>query len=135
MGIARYARPYGTACGVRSQVRDRTPVSGLLIPIKRSENFELAGRWGFEPQIETSPITDFESAAFDHSAIFPYSLSICYMNSLRDFNRFVRFALSGSRFAFSHPLGSMTSLSLIIHSVLFPYSLSICRASNQTRQI
>ncbi len=32
----------------------------------------LAERWGFEPQIETSPITDFESAAFDHSAIFPY---------------------------------------------------------------
>ncbi len=33
--------------------------------------FKLAERWGFEPQIETSSITDFESAAFDHSAISP----------------------------------------------------------------
>ena len=82
-------------CSLRSSFQDRLrrPLTacatkprylGFFIrhfPYKKTpfRVFLLAGRWGFEPQIGTSPITDFESAAFDHSAIFPYlRLSICY---------------------------------------------------------
>ena len=42
--------------------------------------FTLAEREGFEPSIGKIPITDFESAAFDHSAISPtwlYSNEFC----------------------------------------------------------
>ena len=58
---------------------DKDFKSPLFPRTKSQKGKKLAERWGFEPQIETSPITDFESAAFDHSAIFPYSrLSICF---------------------------------------------------------
>ncbi len=33
----------------------------------------MAEREGFEPSIRTSRIPDFESGAFDHSAISPHS--------------------------------------------------------------
>ena len=62
----------------------------------------MAGRWGFEPQIETSPITDFESAAFDHSAIFPYSLSICYPKLQTQLQQMLSAHAVKAAFAFSH---------------------------------
>ena len=39
----------------------------------------MAEGGGFEPPIEKIPITDFESAAFDHSATLPYLQSFCPM--------------------------------------------------------
>jgi hypothetical protein len=41
--------------------------NGLAITL-----FELAERQGFEPWITYKAIPDFESGAFDHSAIFPF---------------------------------------------------------------
>ena len=37
----------------------------------------LAEREGFEPSVQTSCTTDFESAAFDHSATFPSCIALC----------------------------------------------------------
>ena len=53
---------------------------------------KLAERGGFEPPIEKIPITDFESAAFDHSATLPYSQHFC--PNAYAHNRFARFARS-----------------------------------------
>ena len=38
----------------------------------------MAEGGGFEPPIEKIPITDFESAAFDHSATLPYPQYFCH---------------------------------------------------------
>ena len=84
---------------------------------KRSEErYKLAGRWGFEPQIETSPITDFESAAFDHSAIFPYSLSICYPKLRAQLQQILSACAVRAALAFSRP-GLDSSLPLITATV------------------
>jgi hypothetical protein len=47
-------------------------MSMIIIPIKSNTyDFLLAEREGFEPSSGETPEPDFESGAFDHSAIFP----------------------------------------------------------------
>ena len=60
------------------------PVAPAQVKLAQQKNnfFEkrkhlLAERGGFEPPVPTSSTTDFESAAFDHSATSPtYSVSL-----------------------------------------------------------
>lgn len=44
---------------------------GKTAPTPENRGCFLAEREGFEPSVQTSCTTDFESAAFDHSATFP----------------------------------------------------------------
>ena len=41
----------------------------------------MAEREGFEPSVQTSCTTDFESAAFDHSATFPSCVELCSIST------------------------------------------------------
>ena len=45
----------------------------------------LAGREGFEPSVETSPTTVFETVPFNHSGTFPWSYT-CQFKFLRATN-------------------------------------------------
>ena len=54
--------------------------SGIALDMLKIKAFTMEGlksvvaeREGFEPSIRTSRIPDFESGAFDHSAISPHS--------------------------------------------------------------
>ena len=54
--------------------------SGIALDVLKIKAFTMEGlksvmaeREGFEPSIRTSRIPDFESGAFDHSAISPHS--------------------------------------------------------------
>ena len=96
----------------------------------------MAERKGFEPLIGTGPITDFESAAFDHSATFPYILSICYsvLPLAIPITGLSAWAFRVARRVHLRPwLGSESAA--FDHSATFPYTLSICYSVLPLREI
>ena len=90
----------------------------------------MAEREGFEPSVQTSCTTDFESAAFDHSATFPSCVGLCpirqTLNLLFVCVPQTQISPSGLRPSFISAKASITSLPLIIHSATFPSCVGLC---------